>query len=378
MDKLRKWVLPVLLLTAIGFFLLPDNLPGWEAPPELPKIYQRQIQQELLQAAALLNDTPEDQASQEVALAQAGYSVIRTEDNPYPAFLEHPEALTAFWEALRAGENGCFSFFRPLEDGGLRHLFFLHENGETLFFTTDMVLGSGGPRVSDVSVLPVYDMELASWGIFYYRVYPANDPHYVDYAQLRLRPPDRALYDLNLAYILPVEYQMVNLFLCDWQEGDWGTLSFHDLLEPFYRLKTGQRFQWEQYGPPSQVRIPASVFEDTILPFFQISLEEFRRICRYDAATGSYPWRPILGDDLTTWGYPMCEPEVVACQENPDGTITLDVQVYSPELKTDRLFCHRVTVRPLEEGQFQYVSNTVTYVSDRGLPYSLPRFSLDG
>lgn len=40
----------------------------------------------------------------------------------------------------------------------------------------------------------------------------------------------------------------------------------------------------------------------------------------------------------------------------------------STDLKTDCLFAHEVTVRPLENGRFQYVGNKVTYQTEYGLP----------
>ena len=39
----------------------------------------------------------------------------------------------------------------------------------------------------------------------------------------------------------------------------------------------------------------------------------------------------------------------------------------STDLKTDCLFAHEVTVRPLENGRFQYVGNKVTYQTEYGL-----------
>ena len=168
---------------------------------------------------------------------------------------------------------------------------------------------------------------------------------------------------------------MVNLFLCNWREGDWGDLSFNDLFEYLYEKDRGERFEWSDL---SSFMLPAELFESTVLPYFQISLEKFRKASGYDAEADAYPWRPVFGDDLTTWKYPMCEPEVVSRTRNSDGTLTLTVQVYSRELKTDRLFTHEVTVRLLENGGFQYTANRVTYVSDRGLPPSMPRFALAG
>lgn len=381
MRKFRGlWPLAVLLcLLAVALFWPREALSGWERPKELPWSWARTVQREILQAAEIAGglDSVEER---ERLLAEAGFAVVDT-DPDYPSYLANPDGLSAFWEAASAGKDTGTTVFKVMEDGTLHHLLFLRHKGEDLFFSTEVVWDADGNScIQEVTVLPIYDMELADWGIFYYRLSPAGDPHYVDYNQLRMAPADREAYDLTRTYILPVEYLLVNLFLCDWQEGNWGQLSFHDLLGPLYELETGQWLNWTGFpfqGSPLRARVPAELFEGAILPYFRISTEEFRALCQYDETTDTYPWRPIYGNDLTTWEYPVCEPEVVDWTENSDGTLTLAVQVYSSDLKTDRLFCHETTVRPLENGRFQYVSNRITYVSDRGLPPSMPRFALD-
>lgn len=361
------------LLAAALWHLVPD----WEGAEEMPVSSRIQTKREIEKAAQLLVAAPSVDTAEQ-CLGDAGLGVLDT-DAVYPEYLRNPEELASFWEAVSNGQDGKVSLFRVLEDGGLRHLLFLREQGGTWFYTTEAVREEMG-KVSILKTerLPVYDMELTDWGIFYYRCYPAGDPHYIDYSQIRMESVDREGYDLARKYILPISYQMVNLFLVDWQEGNWGTLSFADTLEFLYGKYQGKYLPWEQYpGSTSRVWVPAEVFEETILPYFAIDPETFRSLCDYDAETGSYPWKPVHGDDLTAWEYPMCEPEVISWQENGDGTLTLQVQVYCPDLKLDRLFCHEVTVRPLEAG-FQYVSNRVTHVSDYGLPPTESRFQLAG
>lgn len=372
-------------LTALLLFH-QTTLPGWDVPEELTLSQRRRIAGELTQAAKLCREAaPSSGLSQsdidalESCLLTEGFSVIDS-DALYPEHLGNPESLYAFWAAVTSDTPTAQTVLRVNDDGSLSHLFF-HHGKEDIFVLTVADWANGSLSVRECNVLPLYDMELTDWGIFYYRVYPADDPHYIDYAQLRLTPVDRKLYDLTRTYILPVGYQLVNLFLCDWQEGDWGSLSFNDLLDGFYLAQTGGFLPWEQYpfyASPARAMIPAQLFEDTLLPYFDIPLETFRTLCRYDAEMDSYPFRPIYGNDLTVWHYPMCEPLVTSSTENPDGTLTLNVQVYSPELKTDNLFSHTVTVRPNPDGTFQYVSNQLTYVSPRGLPPAMPRFDLDG
>lgn len=383
MRKFPKFLilLGVLCLLAAVLFLERDTLPGWNPPEELPYLHRSRVEKEILDSAALLGEDPHaDIDRKEALLIDAGYTVLDT-DESYPACLANADRLTRFWESISAGKDASLSVLRIGEDGSLWHLYFLCEGSEALFFSTAVSWDEqGDPKVLESGVLPVYDMELTDWGIFYYQVYPSGDPHYIDYGQFRLEPANREAYDLNRKYILPVGYMMVNLFLCDWQEGDWGDLSFPDLLDTLYLKNTGHYFEWGNFpitGSPSRVLVPATLFEENILPYFQISPEELRELCQYDEGEDCYSYRPIRGDDLTAWKYPMCEPEVTGWVQNPDGTITLTVQVYSPELKTDRLFIHEVTVRPLDGEQFQYVGNRITYVSQRGLPPNMARFALD-
>jgi len=384
-----------LLLALAGACLLgaalafPGMLPGWERPEFFTYAQNRRIVEEILQAAQVCRDTRAGASGQmdqaaidavEQGLTQAGFATVDT-DARYPSYLTNAQRLRSFCDAASAGEDAGLTVLCVNGDGGFSHLRFVVQGGTGYFLRTIVCLGEdGGATVSHCETLPLFDMELAPWGIFYYRVYPEDDPHYIDYSQFRLEPVDRTCFDLCRTYVVGVGYQLVNLFLQDWQEGEWEKFSMNDLFDAFYQMGTGEMPVWEDFAPhPSKpwFSVPEALFEQTVMPHFQISLEAFRAACRYDADTGTYPWRPIYGNDLTTWRQPVCEPEVVAYTERPDGTITLSVQVYSPEVKTDRLFAHELTVRPLPGGIFQYVSNRVTDTGPYGLPPAMSRFSLD-
>lgn len=398
-KKRLKLLLPAVmlciavLLAAIVWCLSREDLPGWEAPKALSSSRQRSVKRELMQIVQLCREaypgtegedagglSRESIDAMEAGLLDAGYPVVDT-DETYPAYLGNPESLYAFWEDVCAGKDAAQTLIRISEDGGFWHTCLFQEKGERGCLLTHVVRdGENTAYVRTCELLPLYDMELTDWGIFYYRMYPADDPHYIDYSQLRLAPMDRELYDLNRKYIIPVGYQMVNLFLCDWWEGDWGALSFNDLFEYLYEMETGERFEWNgisNWDTTTRTTLPARLFESAVLPYFRIAPEDFREVCGYDEIRECYPWRPAFGDDLASWHYPMCEPEIQSQTVNDDGTITLAVQVYSPDLKTNRLFAHEITIRPLADGGFQYVGNRVTYVSDRGLPPNMARFDLD-
>ena len=80
---------------------------------------------------------------------------------------------------------------------------------------------------------------------------------------------------------------------------------------------------------------------------------------------GYFKNRELVGINSNTFEYKI----------NSDGTLTLTVAMLSTDLKTDCLFAHEVTVRPLENGRFQYVGNKVTYQTEYGLPFCEPRIT---
>lgn len=377
MKKRRYLLLPCLGLMLLLFCRPGQELPGWGKMDHLSASWQRKLKGEILQVARACPEEKGDRDALEDALIREGW-MVEDSDKIYPSYLANPAALIRFWEEASAGKNTDGGFLRVSEDGGFSLTRFIHSKGETICALISVGWEGDIMQIRRQEVLPVYDMVLADWGTFYYRLFP-EDPHYIDYMQVRLNPPDRERYDLCRKYILPVGYQMVNLFLVDWAEGDWENLAFSDVFEYLYEMETGENgFSWTDYVDPenhNRAIVPTALFEDMLLSYFSISREELRS--RAGWTENGYPWRTFFGDDLTSRSYPICEPEIAEVQENEDGTFTLWVRVGSPEKKTDCLFAHAVTIRPLADGSFQYVSNRVTEVGPWGLPYHQARFQLD-
>ena len=309
----------------------------------------------------------------ETLLMEAGLDVVDT-DGIYPDYLTTADRFRDFWvtrqepaeqEVITIRESGALAYtlFSCQEDGVYTYIMhYPPEEGEEPYFEQHEVL----------------DWALTDRGNFYYQLYPAGDKHYSDYTLLRLNPPDRELFDLNLKYIRAGGYIGTNLFLTDWSEDDFGALSFNDLWEYLYYDCYGQHFSPEGYKfmPERECyQIPAAEFEAVVLPYFEIALDAFRDLAHYDEAGDFYPWRPIQTNDYSFLGFYDVEPEVISGQANPDGTVTLQVWMLSTDLKTDCLFSHEVTVRPLDDGRFQFVGNRITSRTEYGLPYCEPRLT---
>ena len=350
----------------------------WTPVEILPASVNREMKHEMLEIVGLW-DANADRDTMETILANEGYSVLNT-DADYPSYLENPDGIRTFWKAASSEGSAFQTVLHVREDGGFSQLCFYWEKNAGYFVRTTLNRDDRGAMYVESSEFrPLYDIELTQSGNFYYQIYP-DDPHYINYGVIRLERVDPVLYDLTQKYISPVGYRMVNLFLCDWQENNWGELSFSDLFEYCYEMNTGSPLSWDNFSfqhNPTRAKIPAQLFENTICPYFDISLTEFRNRCRFIETEDCYFWRPVHGNDLTVWEYPVFDPQVVSYKENSEKTMILTVQVASAEKKTDCLFRHEVTIRLLEENQFQYVANRVTYVGEWGIPYSESRFSLD-
>lgn len=294
----------------------------------------------------------------------------------YPSHLATADNFYRFWDDVEQGRPCQQEIITILESGALSYRLFIHQNGVTyVYFMSYPVEGASDLHYEKHKVL---EWELTNKGNFYYRIYPAGDKHYSDFSLIRMVEPDRELYDLTMKYIWAGGYLGTNLFLMDWTEGDWKNLSFNDLWDCLYYDCYGEQFWPEGYEyilEQDCYKIPAAEFEEVVLPYFDIDLDTFREMAQYDAEGDYYPWRMIQTNDFVFLYYYTVEPEVTGYKVNSDSTITLTVEMLSTDLAMDCLFAHEVTIRPLENGKFQYISNKITYQTEYGLPFCEPRLT---
>lgn len=308
-------------------------------------------------------------------LVGAGLDVMDS-NGEYPSYLTTAENFYEFWDVVQNQQAAEQEIVAIRENGALAYRLFSYQDG--VFYVYSMGYPVDGGSDFNYEKHEVLDCELTDRGNFYYRIYPADDKHYADFTLIRLAAPDLKLWDLNLKYVMAGGYIATNIYLTDWNEDNWGNLSFNDLWEYFYYDYYGEQFWPDGYTYVLDqycYEIPAAEFEKVVLPYFNIDLDAFRELAQYNAEGDYYPWRQVETNDYVFLYYYTIESEVTAYQINADGTITLTVEMLSTDLKTDCLFAHEVTVRPLEDGKFQFVSNKVTYQTEYGLPFDAPRLT---
>lgn len=302
------------------------------------------------------------------AAEKAGYCIL-ADDGEYPKYLRNAEVLNRFWEAASQGRGASAEVWNVQADGQVSCRVFQCGAGE------NTCIHAYGERDETGALVPLYTekKEILFWDMtelgFLYRDIRL-DRHWTATELLRLKPVDHCLYALTEAYIAPVGYHNVNLFLLDWDSDDFGDVSFNDLLCALTGMQTGGRiyerdFAYEAEPFPHSV-IPADVFEAAVLPYFRITREELRSRAMYDAVADAYPWQDISPENVLY--YPGVIPEVTAVTENGDGTVTLRVNVACPDKGTASLFVHEVTVEPGADGSFRYLANRIVSRGEAELP----------
>lgn len=311
----------------------------------------------------------------EAVLYDAGLDVIDTSEE-YPAYLMTAERFRDFWRNVQSRRPAEQEIITVGENSTLHYQLFTYGGGDARVYSMDYPMGGGAELYYEKQ--EILEWDLTDKGNFYYRLYPAGDKHYADFSLIRLEAPDPELCDLNRKYVMAGGYIGTNMYLTDWNEDSFENLSFNDVWEYLYYDTYGQRFQPDGYTYIKEqccYEIPAAEFEKVILTYFSIDLATFRKLAHYSEEGDYYPWRQIETNDYVFLRYYMIEPEVTACRTDRDGTVTLTVEMLSTDLKTDCLFAHELTVRPLDSGKFQFVGNKVTYRTEYGLPYCEPRLS---
>ena len=400
-PKIKKiyGIIRILIIILLIFLVLSacNKTQTTEIPPAETKKETEfdieKIKQESIEAAALYKDlylqaektkseyfpyrselSQTDIDDIENLLISKGFSVINS-DSKYPEYLENADGFYDFWNSTILKEEAKFNVISVTSTGGLFYtsLQYLNDTNYRISVTIEWN-DNNEPTVSSEEHGGILDWDLVNDTYFYYQIY-VSGVSFDDYSLIRLKPVDKELYDLNAKYIKPIGYASNNMFVSEWNYKDYGNLSFNDLLEPFYKIQNNDYFDDDAYPkirePYLHSYIPAALFESTIMPYFDISLQEFRERCLYNREKDAYPWQQVCCENITT--YPVVESEVIKYQYNNDGTITITVNARCNDYKTPCLFTHEVVIRIISDNEYYYLSNKITYKGDYELPPNCPR-----
>lgn len=291
-------------------------------------------------------------------LGEYGYTAIDTE-NQNQVDMIHPEVVEEFCKKVDEKQAGKVTFFSIMQSGGF--IRFDLETYEGKVNVTRSVLNwdDNMPQVGYKDNYEAYNWEYSENGYLFFDEYlPPGYDGAPGYTAVRVKPLDKECREMNRRYILPIGYGANNMFIQDWKEDDFQSLNFYDLFDILYPYVYKTSIPYEKSVEGEIYRVPREEFEKVIKSYFKIDSESLQDKTDYSKQDQRYKYRTRgFYDDASSPNIPY--PEVIAYEENADGTMKLTVNVVWPEKHLEKAFCHEVVIRPLSDGGFQYVSNHV-------------------
>ncbi|MCI9338149.1 MAG: hypothetical protein HFH93_11545 [Lachnospiraceae bacterium] len=95
----------------------------------------------------------------------------------------------------------------------------------------------------------------------------------VEHTALRVLPLEERCRELNRKYIMPTGYERNNMFLCNWDEEDYGELDFYDVFDRFYPAVYGEPVPYaaaEDLEEEPVYMIPGDIFEQVITAYCSV------------------------------------------------------------------------------------------------------------
>lgn len=272
------------------------------------------------------------------------------------------EQIEKFCSDAEKGKSAEIKIFSIRDGGGFLRYDMAAANGTIDVTVSSLEWEDGTPKTDYFNEYESYTWEYTEKGYLFIEEYhPAGYDGAPGQTAFRVKPLDEKCRELNRRYVLPVGYERNKLLIAEWDEKDISELDLYDLYERFYPLIYGEYVPYKAYEG-AEYEVPADEFEEVLAGYVSFAPAEIRENAVYYPDSQTYRYRPRgLHDSELPYG-PF--PEVVSYKENSDGTFTLTVDAVWEWKKTDRALTSELTVRPLKDGNFHYVSNHVTYCDE--------------
>lgn len=287
---------------------------------------------------------------------EAGYAAA-SYDNEID--MVHSQQMEDF--CVKAGENKKAeqTLFLIQSGGDVVRCDLSAVNGKIEVFCHTLSFEAGEPVTDEGYRFVSYVWEYSNKGYLFLEEYRPKDLDGVPMNMaIRVKPLDEKCRQYNRKYVEPIGYNSNNMFITDWSEEDYGSLDFYDLYEPMYRMRWDDQEAVNQLQEGIIYEIPEEEFEEVYNFYFKINTQELRERTFYNEEKHTYQYRTRGMGDLSPTATPPY-PEVTGYRENEEGILVLTVEAIWPERNLDCAFSNELTVRQLENGSFQYVSNRV-------------------
>ncbi len=173
---------------------------------------------------------------------------------------------------------------------------------------------------------------------------------------IRIKPMSKRKRELSKKCVRKLGYQGNNLLCSNWDINHMKKIDFNGLYEYLYAMKYKKKFNEKRY----QNGIPKEEFEQLIMEYMPVSVEEIQKYAVYNKKKKTYDWMCLGCFNYAPNFFGTSIPEVTNIKHNPNGTITLTVDaVCEMVLCNEAVITHELTVKFAKDGSFKYLGNKI-------------------
>lgn len=290
------------------------------------------------------------------SIGSTGYAVA---DNKNQINMLNSDKIKEFIGKVENKDEGRLTLIIVADMGGFSRFDMQTSEGVVNIIQNSMARNGDQMNLGQEEKYPAHTWEYTPGGYLFFEHYrPMGYDGPCGHAAVRVVDLDEKCREMNQKYILPIGYDLNNMFITDWNEQNYGELDFNDIYGIFYEMKSGQTPPYEIPYTGESYEVPQDEMENVFKSYFQIDSQTLQQKIVYHAQSNTYQYRSRgKGEFCPVPEIPY--PEVVGYEENEDGTVKLTVNAVWPHKNLERAFSHEVVIRPLPDGAFQYVSNHV-------------------
>lgn len=325
----------------------------FEESEKIALSYKEVIEEQLCDKQVISRDTMKRILK---ILEEEGYSAVDVENQ---VDMVNPQQVEEFCKKVDEKQQDKLTIFTISYYGGFNRYDFSTKEGQVGVTRSWLSWENNKPKLENKERYVAYSWVYTENGYLFFEQYrPDGFDGPSGHTAIRVKSLDETCRKLNQKYIFPIGYNLNNMFLTNWSEKDYKDLNFYDVYDVFYRIETGNQVPFEDDFMTTVYEIPKIEFEEIILKYFKINNRILEQKLDYNEKDETYEYRPrSLYDCSSTPNIPYSE--VISYEKNKDGTLQLFVNAVWPEQNLDCAFSHKVTIRIMNSGQVQYVSNDI-------------------
>lgn len=313
------------------------------AAEQVKDVYKDTIIENDIPYSSNIKNFTEEQCKRVVSLlGKAGFASVTENYN-----MENGKQVEEFYAHYLNKEDAMVTVFEVYRDGLIGVNTFVYRSGKIQTYYVGIGwMPKGIPELESEVVSDIAEIKLTEKGYFIY-AHEIVIAHASLRQYFRVKPLSAERRELSRKYLSGLDYQMYNMLVVDWDRDNVTDILMPGLFDDLYRMYTGENLKF-----PDD-KIPADIFEEVMMTYLPVSIQQLREHYQYDDTTDSYWHEQIFTSPYPPFG------EIVEYHYNDDGTITLFADAVWADYNSDIAFTNEIVIQPLENGKWRYLSNHV-------------------